>query len=145
MNKWKKIAFTDMSLGIKNRNYYEYYLKHKKRYEGVIGFIDVNDLKLINDNQGHKYGDDLMYELAQALDNFDIAFRYGGDEFVIVSSSLSDTEMKDKLEELKEKYNISYGICRKGQYDLWRQAIEIADKEMYEMKCKYKESLVEEK
>lgn len=139
MNKWKKLAFTDMSLGINNRNYYEYYIKHKKRSECVIGFIDVNDLKEINDSQGHKAGDDLMYKLAQALDNFDTVFRYGGDEFVILSS-LPITEVEQKLSLLKEKYNISYGTYFKGKYDLWREALELADRKMYCMKIKYKEA-----
>jgi diguanylate cyclase (GGDEF)-like protein len=50
--------------------------------------IDVDDFKLLNDTLGHAAGDELLRSLGQvirsSLRDEDLAFRCGGDEFVIV-------------------------------------------------------------
>lgn len=50
--------------------------------------FDVNNLKEFNDNLGHEMGDSLIIESARLIDksclNEGFAFRYGGDEFVVL-------------------------------------------------------------
>jgi diguanylate cyclase len=50
--------------------------------------IDVDNFKLINDNFGHKIGDDALIHLTQSIKKFltkdDVFARLGGDEFVII-------------------------------------------------------------
>ena len=60
------------------------------RLEGsllCILMIDVDDFKLLNDTLGHQAGDTLLRSLGQIIRSTireaDLAFRYGGDEFVI--------------------------------------------------------------
>jgi len=53
-----------------------------------VMMIDVDDFKLLNDTIGHPAGDEFLRSVAQLIkstmrDN-DIAFRYGGDEFVVI-------------------------------------------------------------
>lgn len=54
----------------------------------ALAFLDVDDLKSINDNQGHAAGDDALRKVAgllrRRLRSQDLIFRYGGDEFVCV-------------------------------------------------------------
>lgn len=54
----------------------------------VVGFLDVNGLKAVNDAKGHAAGDDVLRAVVRAIRervrSYDILFRYGGDEFVCV-------------------------------------------------------------
>lgn len=59
------------------------------RGEGfALLFLDLNDLKLINDTLGHQLGDALLIEtascLTQCIQDVDTVARYGGDEFIIL-------------------------------------------------------------
>lgn len=61
-------------------------------FYGVIVFIDLDDLKRINDNFGHEGGDCALLYFAQVLKKYEqkyngIAARYGGDEFILVFST----------------------------------------------------------
>jgi diguanylate cyclase (GGDEF)-like protein len=52
----------------------------------VVGFVDVDGLKAVNDTRGHAAGDDLLAGVASsiqlALRPYDVIARFGGDEFV---------------------------------------------------------------
>jgi diguanylate cyclase (GGDEF)-like protein len=53
-----------------------------------IVFLDVDDLKVVNDTYGHLAGDALLREVANALTDAvrgeDVVARYGGDEFIVL-------------------------------------------------------------
>ena len=53
-----------------------------------VCFVDVNNLKEINDNLGHATGDELLIKLTQVLKNnireSDAVARFGGDEFLLI-------------------------------------------------------------
>ena len=54
----------------------------------VVGFMDVDGLKAVNDAKGHAAGDEILRGVVRAIRervrSYDIVFRYGGDEFVCV-------------------------------------------------------------
>lgn len=75
---------------------------------GVL-MIDFDKFKLINDNYGHIFGDKVLRDFADLLQDTiregDIAFRYGGDEFVVL---LRDINQKG-LAHIKERIQSASG------------------------------------
>lgn len=72
---------------------------------GAVMFIDLDDLKRINDNFGHDGGDCALLYFAQTLKDYEkkyngIAARYGGDEFVIIFNSISKKDAVEVAESL---------------------------------------------
>ncbi len=69
----------------------------------MISFIDMDGLKYINDNFGHKEGDFALQRLASVINscckNNSICARFGGDEFIILGadSSEEDAEMLEQM------------------------------------------------
>ena len=124
----------------------------------AIAFIDINNLKKVNDVYGHETGDQLIKNIVEIIKKTtresDLVFRFGGDEFLIMFND-SDTEevkkimnrIQDKLEKINQSGNynyqmsISYGI---ENYDSNKkinidELISKADDKMYQFKQKYKE------
>lgn len=66
----------------------------------VVGLIDVDNFKDINDSLGHAAGDELLRQLAlrvqNALDPGDILARLGGDEFALVLRRCPDRSAKKR-------------------------------------------------
>ena len=64
------------------------------RHPGRVGllFLDVDGFKEINDTLGHRVGDAILVQIAQRLSRvarrFDTVARYGGDEFVLLATTL---------------------------------------------------------
>ena len=112
--------------------------------------FDVNNLKEMNDNHGYEAGDKLLKKAADSLhavEESDImAFRVGGDEFMLVGLHL-DREaaeaLKRRWEEALERLNaqdddvncvMACGmVCGKSGYDLDELLAE-ADERMYQDK-----------
>jgi diguanylate cyclase (GGDEF)-like protein len=66
----------------------EIYRSQRYNYEFSLVFIDLDHFKQVNDTHGHLVGSRLLAEIGNALKNkcrlIDFAFRYGGDEFVLL-------------------------------------------------------------
>jgi diguanylate cyclase len=77
-----------------------------------IAFIDLDDFKKINDQHGHRTGDEFLQQVAHRLETSlrenDLVARYGGDEFVVAAianpaSSLHDCEqLRQRLFEITQ-------------------------------------------
>lgn len=84
----------------------------------VLAFLDVDDLKSINDNQGHAAGDDALRKVAgllgRRLRSQDLIFRYGGDEFVCVLPNARieavQTLMRQIWQQLQEQRGPSFSV-----------------------------------
>ena len=71
----------------------------------ALCFIDVDNLKVVNDGLGHGAGDQLLVALAEELRchvGEDLVARFGGDEFVVVLEHASLDEVVAKAHELSE-------------------------------------------
>lgn len=90
----KLLAITDSLTGLHNHRYFKQYFRQEmaraKRYHKPFSIImmDVDDFKSYNDSFGHATGDrllELMGELIlQTIRTVDVAFRYGGEEFIVL-------------------------------------------------------------
>ncbi|MBN2796025.1 MAG: diguanylate cyclase [Clostridia bacterium] len=125
----------------------------------TIAFIDINNLKKINDVYGHNIGDEYITNTAQIIEHntrkSDIFCRVGGDEFLLIFPLCSEKhamETMNRIENELKEYNktndypmsISYGIV---EYDYTMDLvhyIEKADLKMYEHKKLVKSKLNKE-
>lgn len=139
-------------------NYIETRIENAKDHDTLaLIFIDLDDLKYINDTYGHLEGDLALQTAVKLLKNCicrnDIIARFGGDEFVIVANKCTekDTAMnsvEDRIALMKynfEKYNetsqkdydlsFSYGYEEfdNNKYNIW-QFIDHIDRLMYQDK-----------
>lgn len=66
----------------------EIYRSHRYAFEFSLIFIDLDHFKSVNDTYGHLMGSKLLSEIGEAVKErcrmIDMAFRYGGDEFVVL-------------------------------------------------------------
>ena len=99
------LAYSDGLTGLGNRTAYleqlEQYAGGEEELEHLgIVFLDVNNLKKVNDNQGHEKGDELITIAARIISDsfgrFGKAYRIGGDEFCVLMTG-------DDLQEHYEK------------------------------------------
>lgn len=87
--RYKDMANTDYLTNLHNRNAFEVDFKNLSSNKTNIGFIvaDLNKLKVINDELGHRLGDEYIFKIARILEKNALnnpVYRYGGDEFVII-------------------------------------------------------------
>lgn len=96
----RHVAEYDTLTGLANRNLFQdrlqqaFYHSEREGDEITIFFLDLDGFKHINDTLGHDYGDKLLQQVAERLLNTlrrnDTVARFGGDEFVVLLSSLEN-------------------------------------------------------
>ncbi|HHX12209.1 MAG TPA: GGDEF domain-containing protein [Clostridiales bacterium] len=115
ISQLEKLSYYDCLTGLLNSNYLNVYEESlNKDKDSPIGIIicDLDNLKTINDNYGHFYGDKLLINFSRFLstvfEDEGIVARYGGDEFVILIENTSELAMSAiyiEFLDLLEKYN----------------------------------------
>lgn len=151
----------DPLTGLYNRNGMEYFSKNlyetalKNESLLFVCVCDMNGLKYINDNFGHEEGDRAIKKLSEiiksTLPKSDLAFRIGGDEFLIIGIRDSQEQAlkifceqvenaiknANKTTNLPYKVDMSYGpILKKlsGLPNEFSDMMKESDALMYEMK-----------
>ena len=111
--KMQEMSIKDALSGLYNRRYMNLYFQdnfYNAKVDGKIsvGMVDIDYFKKINDKYGHLFGDiaiktvaEQIGECAKAYDG--VAFRYGGEEFVIVFRNMDTTQVHFIMEELRRK------------------------------------------
>lgn len=83
--------------------------------------VDLDNLKLINDNFGHNEGDNAILTMANALksaaDENDICARFGGDEYVVFGKGKGEYEMNAYIDKVN-KYLSEYNLTSKKPYNV---------------------------
>ena len=97
------LAFHDSLTGLPNRVFFMEQLKqkveladHRDAEHVALLFIDLDDFKYVNDTQGHETGDEVLKIAAKCLESItsagELVARFGGDEFVVLFSTLGTDE-----------------------------------------------------
>lgn len=151
----EKIAYTDIMTGLANRTAFEQVMDCC-REDGAcprIIVLDLNGLKYINDNFGHKEGDRAIQAVAgQLLGCFAgkaQIFRIGGDEFCVIGEGAEPGEMEALLSEFERKMltvqqevkfplSVACGVSDLEVADI-DAAFLSADQRMYEQKERMKQ------
>lgn len=152
INTLEELKNTDVMTDIYNRNYLENSIATYEKTNPSFGLmlVDLNGLKLINDNFGHRAGDKHIQALVKNLktlkeDNTSLQLiRSGGDEFMIYLPQATS----EKLNQLKEallalcedkdifkKISVSIGLAlRKNAAESFEKVFKRADRALYVMK-----------
>ncbi len=119
--KMEQHAYHDVLTGLPNRRFFLQSLESRvgrcQRYGDncAVLFLDVDNLKKINDSHGHGAGDIVLARLAEILRLHirasDVAARIGGDEFGLLLDNLDADEVEKKIGFLVNQFaktNCSY-------------------------------------
>ncbi|OAT86523.1 diguanylate cyclase [Desulfotomaculum copahuensis] len=152
------MACRDTLTGLYNRNYFEYLTK-----EDSAGFkmpvsmimVDANGLKTVNDKFGHAAGDRLLKAAARVIRRsvrrHELAFRYGGDEMVLLLPGVDATGARTVLSRLRHqikqwnrehpqeefRLSLALGAATAGEPDALATLLTRADAAMYVDKQRY--------
>ena len=161
LNKEKELARRDELTGVKNKTAYtELEQSVQTNMDNGMDYLtfailvcDANDLKMINDNEGHVAGDEYIKASAKLLcDIFSHSpvFRVGGDEFVVFLRGGDYMARQEHIEKLKDEalknQSTGYGpvlAAGMAEYEpemdsLVSEIFDRADKEMYKNKQELK-------
>lgn len=162
-NLYETMAYMDILTSLENRTAYTSYIEDEKNAltPKWVVVIDVNNLKFINDNLGHDYGDFALQYAGRMIkamhENFDMrSFRTGGDEFVVFInedrqfdvqrflldlSTVNIEKLDEEEKQIKPKLAFGYSFFDPAGGKNLERVVYFADKSMYEDKrIKKKES-----
>jgi two-component system chemotaxis response regulator CheY len=160
----KKMALIDPLMGIPNRHKFYHSIdtihdlrtRYDERYALVV--IDVDRFKSYNDTYGHLSGDKVLEDVGETirstLRTSDEAFRYGGEEIVVILPHQDSEEAFTVAERIREKIQ-SLGISHKlndppmvtvscgvacshnprKNAELWEEVLDWADRALYKAKA----------
>ena len=131
-------------------------LEKMQEHDGCLGFVDMDNLKKINDVYGHKAGDRALRlvgaMLTECMENA-VVCRLGGDEFLFYLPEVSEAEMNTRVRSLFDSFraaknaaaetsaaSLSCGLCMCRQGDNFEEYYIKADKALYYVKQNGKNS-----
>lgn len=157
LTKVEQAISQDSTTGLHNRRSLE---KHLSLYEEdqnrpvTLMMLDINDFKRINDEHGHRAGDEALVEAARVLKGVvggSSAFlaRYGGDEFVVVLPGDDEGLARDFLARIHSSFetlndqrrfpfqlsvSAGYAMSQEPGANRTAELLRMADKRMYDDK-----------
>jgi len=140
----------DRLTGLQNQAALERRLESSQPFSGVVAVCDMDNFKSINDQFGHLVGDEILRNIGHLLRSSirkeDEAFRWGGDEFVILFGNQNLPVVKARMLEIRRRLNdfrvrgygvlpisFSWGTSEAATGPL-RQVLDAADHDMYSYK-----------
>jgi diguanylate cyclase (GGDEF)-like protein len=156
----ESLSKTDELTGLANRrgldNFLQQTLSSARRHGegGVVGYIDVDNFKRINDTHGHDAGDKVLRKVSEILSQnvrlSDFVARPGGDEFVVVLARSETRQGKNRIRNLRRIINstkveygevtipvqVSCGVATFGSGSCPNDLMRSADRAMYAQKSR---------
>jgi diguanylate cyclase (GGDEF)-like protein len=111
----------------------------------VLAFIDVDDLKQVNDSHGHLTGDALLQLVGETLRAiirpYDVIVRYGGDELVCAMPNVSALEARARFDKIaaaltavNAEHSVTVGLAEADPMDSLQELIARADADLLEVR-----------
>lgn len=157
INQLEKMNFSDELTGVKNRRWlFNQFLNNEKFVsDGIVGFIDLNNFKIVNDTYGHNIGDKVLVLVSHLLGQLNKmgrpveVVRFGGDEFLVLAPETNlrvlETELRtikshleSKIVNIKDvsfKTGFSFGCYEYKTSEEFSEALEAVDQKMYDAKA----------
>ncbi len=140
----------DRLTGLLNQAALERRMEGAEPFSGVVAVCDMDNFKSINDQYGHLVGDEILRNIGHLMRSSirqeDEAFRWGGDEFVILFHNQNLPVVKSRMLEVRRRLNdfrvrgygplpisFSWGASEASGGPL-REALDTADRDMYSYK-----------
>ncbi|MCF8025159.1 MAG: diguanylate cyclase [Desulfobacteraceae bacterium] len=107
--KLEELNTIDSLTGLYSRNFFEQEMVRMKGRHTPLAIMvaDLDGLKMVNDNRGHRKGDELIQSAARLLRSClrksDILARIGGDEFAVLLPQSGPTVVEDIVERIREE------------------------------------------
>lgn len=156
LTTYKKLALTDSMTRLGNRTaFMGQHTQSASCPDLAYVMLDINDLKLTNDQNGHHEGDCLIIDCARCIRNafegLGSCYRIGGDEFIVLMPSATQFTIESCLNRLEHEIDqanrsrsrplsISYGYAlRKDMHTTPDELMRQADIHMYESKLRHKQ------
>ncbi len=115
----------------------------------VFAMLDIDHFKQVNDRHGHVIGDEILAEIAEMMTEsfreYDMLFRYGGEEFALVLMDMDESLSHQALERFRQHVEdakfphdqtitVSIGYCRFDADAGVQGLIDRADQALYASK-----------
>lgn len=158
--KLEAMATTDKLTGVANRQMFDFLFNQafksnqRRKTALAILIIDIDHFKHINDTYGHPAGDQVLQGLAKGLGDIlrgdDVLFRWGGEEFLILSSDCNEIQAAQLAERIRSRIEtlavyrgeatiqvtVSLGAAQLHPGENADSLISRADKALYQAKSK---------
>ncbi|MBA2286228.1 MAG: EAL domain-containing protein [Ktedonobacteraceae bacterium] len=114
LTRLTRMALTDTLTGLGNHQAYQEAMQQigqqAQNHADMVGLaiLDIDQFKIVNDEQGHLYGDHLLAELANLLRKahlFQDAYRLEGDRFAVILPHITLNDALTTLEHLRQEVN----------------------------------------
>ncbi|MEX2648667.1 MAG: GGDEF domain-containing protein [Alphaproteobacteria bacterium] len=158
IHELEALSMTDELTGLFNRRGFLVMLDRairaaaRERCAGVVGYLDLDEFKAINDRHGHDAGDEALRRVADELRAQvrpdDAVARLGGDEFAILLTRTAAPDGYRRLRAIERRIDAtaldhdgrrielrgSVGVATIGTHDDRQRALARADRAMYRRK-----------
>ncbi len=140
----KEKAEVDALTGLRTRRALEEFMSNPPLKQFSVVFMDLNKFKLVNDMYGHEKGDEVLKKLGKCINlnirKDDLAFRYSGDEVILIIDSVDKNIVQKVVERISECFakssdmSFSTGVAFYPEEGDIGKVLKLADERCYKSK-----------
>lgn len=162
----QRLALIDPLTGTRNRRAMDAALEQalgdhdRQTGDYALVLVDLDHFKAVNDQHGHTVGDRILVEFSSMLTEntrrSDQVFRFGGEEFVLLLSGVTEQTLTAAVDHLQQatrrslkspsgNVTASFGVTLLHPSDSPQSVLERADRALYQAKAQGRDRIVIEK